>query len=373
MHHFAKSSRARRHPPRNGVDSATFAVVEGEPFRVPIVDLEPWWEGDPDTRLTVARAFDSAAIDVGFAQIVGHRVPPNVTLAMVDASDRFFALPLDDKLAVRPVDLETNRGYAASGTESLSYSIGEAAPPDLFEAFNMGEDDVDENDPFVQAERHRLFAENIWPDGLDGLDGFRSAMVEYFAAVRQVALVLTDVFALALDLPDGWFRPFVDRSTTTLRTINYERRAGDHQPLPGQQRMGAHTDYGVVTVLWADGSPGLQVFLDGAWRAVAPEAGALLVNLGDLTAEWTNDRWRSTLHRVVPPPGDGPARRRSTAFFFDGNWDARIECLPSCTDATNPPKYPPVIAGEHLLAKLMGPRMLRSSDAIDTAADRRGP
>ena len=146
---------------------------------------------------------------------------------------------------------------------------------------------------------------------------------------------------------------------------------GDDEPAPGQQRMGAHTDYGVVTVLWADGAPGLQVFLEGAWQPVRPEPGALLVNLGDLTAEWTNDRWRSTLHRVVPPQGSGPSRRRSTAFFLDANWDARIECLPSCTDDEHPPKYPPVLAGEHLMAKLMGPRTLRASDATDTAADRR--
>ena len=110
---------------------------------------------------------------------------------------------------------------------------------------------------------------------------------------------------------------------------------------------------------------------DGEWHGVVPEPGALLVNLGDLTAQWTNDRWRSTLHRVVPPPGHGPARRRSTAFFFDADWDARIECVPTCTDADHPPKYPPVIAGEHLMAKLMGPRTLRPSTATNTAADRR--
>jgi isopenicillin N synthase-like dioxygenase len=156
-----------------------------------------------------------------------------------------------------------------------------------------------------------------------------------------------------------------------LRTINYERRAGDSEPEPDQQRMGAHTDYGIVTVLWADGTPGLQVYGDdGVWHHVAPEPGALLVNLGDMTAEWTNDRWRSTLHRVVPPTGPGPARRRSTAFFFDGNWDALIECVPTCTDADHPPKYPPVQAGEHLMAKLMGPRTLRVSDAIDTSTGR---
>lgn len=339
-----------------------------EAFRVPVLDLEPWWDGDAAARDAVGGSFDDAASDVGFVQVIGHRVPERVIVDMVDAGDRFFALPLAEKLAARPPDLTVNRGYAASGTEALSYSIGESAPPDLFEAFNMGEDEVDESDPFHAAERHRLFAPNIWPAAVPEL---RPALVAYFAAARRVAITLTDVFARALGLPDGWFRPFVDRSTTTMRTINYERRHGEGDPLPGQQRMGAHTDYGVVTVLWVDGSPGLEVFVDGTWHPVTPLPGAFLVNLGDLTAEWTNDRWRSTLHRVVPPAGDGPARRRSTAFFFDGNWDARIECVPTCTDAEHPPKYPPVLAGEHLMAKLMGPRTLEASNAIDTSADRR--
>jgi isopenicillin N synthase-like dioxygenase len=338
-------------------------------FVVPTVDLEPWWEGGPSERAAVGAAFDAAASQVGFAQIVGHRIPDRVIDDMVAASDAFFALSLERKLAARPHDLTVNRGYAASGTEALSYSIGDAAPPDLFEAFNIGEDDVDEADPFYAAERHRMFAANIWPDEPAAL---RPALVAYFAEARRVALALTDVFAVALGLPEQWFRPFVDRSTTTMRTINYERRAGEADPLPDQQRMGAHTDYGVVTVLWADRTPGLEILgADGHWHGAVPDPGALLVNLGDLTAEWTNDRWRSTLHRVVPPSAPGAVRRRSTAFFFDANWDARVECVPTCTDAAHPPKYPPVVAGEHLMAKLMGPRTLTRSAAVDTAADRR--
>jgi isopenicillin N synthase-like dioxygenase len=336
---------------------------------VPVVDLEPWWEGDADARQEVATAWDDALRNVGFVQVAGHRIPDPVIDAMVAASDAFFGLPLEEKLAVRPDDLTVNRGYAAIGTEALSYSIGEAAPPDLFEAFNMGEDDVDEHDPFYAAERNRMFAANIWPARLPEL---RPALVRYFAEARRLALTLTDVSATALGLPDGWFRPFVDRSTTTMRTINYERRAGDADPLPEQQRMGAHTDYGVVTVLWADTTPGLEILGDdGEWHGVVPAPRALLVNLGDLTAQWTNDRWRSTLHRVVPPPvAAGPARRRSTAFFFDANWDAVIECVPTCADAEHPPKYPPVVAGEHLMSKLMGPRTLQPSTATDTAAGR---
>ena len=95
----------------------------------------------------------------------------------------------------------------------------------------------------------------------------------------------------------------------------------------------------------------------GAWHDLLPPEGGFLVNLGDLLAEWTNDRWRSTVHRVVPPPaGDGPARRRSVAWFMQPDQDAVIEVLDVCIDDDHPAKYPPTTAGGHLLAKLMGPR-----------------
>lgn len=98
----------------------------------------------------------------------------------------------------------------------------------------------------------------------------------------------------------------------------------------------------------------------------------MVINLGDLTAQWTNDEWRSTVHRVVPPssPLGGPVVRRSAAFFLDGNCDAVIECLPTCSSVDKPARYAPVTAGQHLMAKLMGPRLLRASDAVDTSGDR---
>jgi isopenicillin N synthase-like dioxygenase len=191
--------------------------------------------------------------------------------------------------------------------------------------------------------------------------------------VRSVAHTLLDVFAAALSLPEGYFAPFATHSTDTLRVNHYETAPGDPDPLDGQVGMGAHTDYGIVTVLYGDQVPGLQILgPDGAWHDVAPAPGAFLVNLGDLTAQWTNDRWRSTLHRVLPPARLPDRRnvRRSVAFFHDGNWDALVECLPTCTSASNPPRYPPVTAGEHLMRKVLGPRTLTVSDATNTATDR---
>jgi isopenicillin N synthase-like dioxygenase len=337
---------------------------------VPLVDLAPWRTGNSYERAGVARAVDKACREIGFMQIVGHGIPPDVSAAMRNETEAFFQRPLADKLACAPARPGLNRGYAAMGSEALAYSIGEEPTrPDLFEAFNVGPDDVPD-DAWHRAAPHDFFAPNIWPREMEGL---RRAVTTYFAEAERVGLILTDIFAVALGMPPGWFRPSVERSTLTLRVINYERRPGDPAPAEDQMRMGAHTDYGVVTVLLADPVPGLQVLgPDRDWHDVLPRPGALLVNLGDMTAQWTNDRWRSTLHRVVPPPAsaDGRAKRRSAAFFLDANYDALIECLPTCQSADHPPKYPPVLAGEHLIQKLLGPRALTPSKAANTASER---
>lgn len=337
---------------------------------VPTIDLTPWREGDEAARRAVAAAVDDAGQALGFLQVVGHGVPAGVVDAMRSATDEFFALDLAEKLQCCSPRAEVNRGYAALGTETLTYSLGVARPPDLFEAFNIGPDVVDLTDAAVAAERHRIFAPNIWPERPASL---RPALTTYFAAVAELARTLTDVFALALGLPDRYFRAFSRHSTDTMRVINYERRSGDPEPATGQMRMGAHTDYGILTVLYADAVPGLQIVgPEGTWLDVLPTVGGFVVNLGDLTAQWTNDRWRSTVHRVVPPPlgTDGTAKRRSVAFFHDGDHDALIECLPTCVSDTNPARYPPVLAGEHLMGKLLGPRLGQHSTAIDTAGER---
>ena len=107
-----------------------------------------------------------------------------------------------------------------------------------------------------------------------------------------------------------------------------------------------------------DAVPGLEVLgADGTWHGVHPAPGALLVNLGDALARWTNDRWTSTMHRVAAPRVDGVlVPRRSAAFFHDGNVDAVIAPLATCVDADEPPLYEPVTVGEHLRAKLSGSR-----------------
>jgi isopenicillin N synthase-like dioxygenase len=329
---------------------------------VPVIDLEA-----PDA----VERIDDACRSIGFLSVVGHGIERQTIEHMLQETAEFFALPLDEKLALRPARPDVDRGYAAKGSEGLAYSLGvDGSPADLFEAFNMGPDLWPEGDPIYEAERDRIFAPNLWPARPGG---FRSAVVAYFEAVRGLAHRLTGLFALALGLDPDFFEDKTDHSTDTMRINHYERRDGEPDPLPGQVRMGAHTDYGIVTVLYADAVPGLQIVgPDGEWQDVLPTEGAFLVNLGDLLAEWTNDRWRSTLHRVVPPDprSADAARRRSVAFFHDGNYDALVGCLPTCCSAENPPKYAPILAGDHLMAKLLGPRTFTVSDAVSTAGDR---
>jgi isopenicillin N synthase-like dioxygenase len=331
---------------------------------VPMVDL---------AAVDAARQIDEACAMVGFFSVMNHGVPWSLVDRMLAATTQFFALPMEDKLRCCSPRPDINRGYAAKGTEGLAYSIGDdRGAPDLFEAFNVGSDSRPAGDRVDKAQEGRVFAPNIWPDHPTTAD-LRPALTAYYEEVQRLAHRLTSLCARALALDEGFFVDKTDHSTDTIRVNNYERGAGEPDPVSGQQRMGAHTDYGILTVLYADRVPGLQIVgSDGKWHDVMPPAGALLVNLGDMLAEWTNDRWRSTLHRVVPPPRhvDGPSRRRSVAFFHDGNYDAVIECLPTCCSPENPPKYPTVGAGEHLVAKLLGPRTFTPSDAISTTGDR---
>jgi isopenicillin N synthase-like dioxygenase len=342
------------------------------PDLVRTIDIAAWFDGDDRERGSVAADVDRECRRLGFLRIAGHGLDPSLIRRMQEVTTAFFDRPEPEKQGFLIEDKARNRGYTAHGTEALAYSLGIDAKPDLFEAFNCGVDIVDEADPYIAAERHRLFAANLWPESPAEM---RSTWVAYFAALQRLARELMQIFARALGLPPTFLADRTNRGPSVMRANNYQRRSHHTDPEPGQVRMGAHTDYGVCTILLADAVPGLQIVgPDGAWHDVLPEPGTFLVNLGDLLAEWTNDRWRSTLHRVVPPPAGFPGaqRRRSIAFFHEANYDTLVTVMDSCVDAEHPPKYAPVTAGEHLMNKLMGPRLMAPSQADQTSlGDRR--
>jgi isopenicillin N synthase-like dioxygenase len=333
---------------------------------VPTIDISDWATDDPDRRRAVAAKIDQAAATVGFMQIVGHGIADDVIARLTSVIDGFFARPLEEKNTLRPPSSAINRGYTAPKSERLSYSLGVSSADDLFEAFNVGAQASDF--PGLELSTD-TYSENIWPSEPAPFAGHVRA---WFEQARLLAETLTAIFASALGLPDGFFDPYTDHSIDVLRVNHYQLPDADVRLAPGQLGMGPHTDYGIVTVLWADPLPGLQILdPNGRWHDVMPGEGALLVNLGDLLARWTNDRWRSTMHRVLAPiDAEGrPFRRRSAAFFHDGNADAVISTLPGCADVGADP-YEPVTVADHLAAKLAGSRGLTPNTAARREAAR---
>lgn len=316
---------------------------------VPVIDLTPFREGGTPGKRAVASQVEAACRELGFLQVIGHGVPWSFCEDMLDAWAAFFDLPMADKMRWVVTDESANRGYSWPGKEALAYSRGEQTPPDLMEAFNVGQ--REQNDPYYK--RHAAFyAPTLWPSQPRGL---REIWEHYDLAISSVVDTVLSAMALALDLPENWFTSRCTHAIETTRAINYQRFADGPEPQPGQMRMGAHTDYGILTVLLADDVPGLQVFRADQWHDTPTPRGTLTLNIGDMMAVWTNDRWKSTLHRVTPPSRKipGHVRRRSVARFLDCEPDQLIDCIPSCCGPGDPPKYQPVKAGDWLMAKLL--------------------
>jgi isopenicillin N synthase-like dioxygenase len=337
-------------------------TVDGR-LTVPTIDIGPYRDANATAAQCdrIAEAVDQAARTVGFMQIVGHGVTAATLSAFTDATDAFFALDADTKSAYR-CPPEVNRGYTPPKSEALANSLGLVSAADLFEAFNVGS----------QADDHPGLAlpsadypDNVWPREVAA---FRPAVDAWFAAAADVARAMVRIFGRALGLGEDGLTGDTDHSIDTLRMINYRLPSADAVLEPDQLGMGAHTDYGIVTVLWADPVPGLEILgADATWHPVHPAPGTLLVNLGDALARWTNDQWISTMHRVAPPVVDGVlVPRRSAAFFHDGNVDATIAPLPTCVGDGHPALYEPVTLGEHLRAKLAGSR----NQVLNLGADR---
>lgn len=308
----------------------------------PIVDIGGWADGDAATRARIAADLDAAARATGFLQLVGHGIPDELRAAALDAMDRFFRRPDEAKARCVPADPALYRGWSGRKSESFAYSIGDASPADLVEAFLMGADDVGGTTP--------AHAPNVWPDDVDG---FRDAIWGWYVAARGVARTLAEIAASAIGMDPAVLAEALDAPVVTMRANWYERRADDPALTADQLALGAHTDYGIITVLLADEVPGLEVLApDGTWVGLVPSPGTLVVNISDALSVWTNDVWRSSIHRVVPSMEPGGAARRSIALFLDGNEATPLAPLDTFVTEDRPSRYHPTTLGEHVLDKI---------------------
>ena len=302
---------------------------------LPIIDIGPLRRDEPRGRRQVAAALREACIASGFFYVANHGIDPAVVARMFAEAKRFFDRPMEEKLRLNMRGTGMERGYDGFGAQTF---LG-APSPDRKESLFVGVD-LPLDHPLVLAGTPH-HGPNRWPQGLPG---WREGVSRYFAAAERLARTLLSGLALALDLPWEHFDACLENHMSSLRLLHYPPHpTADPETEVG---CGAHTDWGALTVLAQDDTGGLEIRdPSGAWIAAPPRPGTFIVNLGDMMQRWTNDLFASTPHRVL----NRSARDRySAAFFFDPAFHTRVECLPTCTDADRPARYPPISSGEHL-------------------------
>jgi isopenicillin N synthase-like dioxygenase len=297
---------------------------------IPILDLERFTSGT--NREGFVADLGAAARGPGFFLLQGHGIDAGLQAAVFAQADAFFGLPAAEKEKVSILKTPHYRGWAHDGLESLDETSGQR---DRKESFNIGFD-LPADDPRVAA-GVPFRGVNQWPD----LPDFRETMLAYYDAALDLGVRLSRAIALDLGLPEDHFDCAFLEPLAALRVLHYPPATG----AAGEIGAGAHSDYGVITLLMTDGEPGLQVKPRGGdWVDVPHVEGAYVVNIGDCLMRWTNDIYVSTPHRVLPPK----RQRRSVAMFVEAHPDVVVEALPG----TGAPKYPAIRAADYLQSRL---------------------
>ena len=262
-----------------------------------------------------AREVDQICRETGFLAVEGHGVSRGLIEDMRAVSRAFFDLSLEMKMKVAMPFPGYPYGYSPFAAEALARSLGDSTLADLKETFSIG--------PEASWEGVFEGATTLWPDAPDG---FARIWRSYFREMGALAARILALFARALALPADYFSSSIDRHASALRALRYPELGAPGAP--GQLRAGAHSDYGSVTIVLAEpGSRGLEIRApSGLWEELPVKEGVFIVNVGDLLARWSNDRWVSTIHRVT---ASAPApERQSIAFFHLPNWDAENRLHP---------------------------------------------
>lgn len=302
---------------------------------LPLIDLDHLRCGQTDDRVAVGRQIRRASETVGFFYVGNHGITDEAITEALSAARRFFARPEDEKRAVG-VD-GRHRGYLGFGAARMEG----AAAADLKESYAFG---VERTVPAPDDPAAQLIGPNQWPSEPPE---FAGVVYDLFLSMVAAGRTLLSGIALALDLPAAFFEPAVTDPLARGSLIHYPPRPAASTTT--QFGVGAHTDFGLVTLLWQDGVGGLEVQgLDGHWLPVPPVPGTLVVNVGDLLARWSNDRLRSNPHRVVNP---GASDRYSIAVFLDPAYETAIDPRDSAGPSGGSARYPRVLAGDYIIQR----------------------
>lgn len=298
-------------------------------INIPRLDLLQYTQGTPGQRHQFSQDIGKAFTETGFATIANHGMDNDTINGLYGVVRAFFALPDATKSAYEIPGLAGQRGYTSKGREKAK----DANVPDLKEFWQRGQD----ANPIVAE-----------------LPRFDEVTGKVFSQLESAGRELLKAIAVYLDLPEDYFDPKVIQGNSILRAIHYFP-IEDPDSLPDDAvRAGAHEDINLITLLIGASADGLEVLTrEGMWYPVKAHGEDIVVNVGDMLQRLTNNKLKSTTHRVVNPPRELMKNSRfSVPFFLHPRAGMNLAALESCIDEKHPVAYPPTTAGEYLDERL---------------------
>lgn len=310
---------------------------------VPSLDLADFTSGDPERKARFVKNLGDAWTNIGFVAVKNHGLSDELTEKLYEAVKKFFFMPDEVKKKYEIPEIAGQRGYIGKGKEQAK---GHAVP-DLKEFYHVGQEVTDPNDP-VKAE----YPDNIFPDA--EIAEFRQLSLEAYRTLESAGVQLLRAAALYLGLDENYFDDKVKFGNSILRAIHYFPIENPDALAPDAVRAAAHGDINLITLLMGASAEGLQVLRrDGKWIPITALPEQVVVNVGDMLERHTNNRLKSTIHRVVNPPREKMGTSRfSIPFFMHPRSEMSLACLPNCIDEAHPKAYPDTTAGEFLNERL---------------------
>ncbi|KAJ4390980.1 hypothetical protein N0V93_004579 [Gnomoniopsis smithogilvyi] len=307
---------------------------------IPLIDFADFYSQDPKVKQKLVDQVRESCLYNGFFQIKNHRVPIEQQRDALTCAKDLFALDLSEKQRVSKDKNTWNRGYEMLRSQILE----EGTQPELKEGFYIG-DEISKDHPYFINKKLNS-GPNQWPDILG--EEFAQKTMAYYKSTVNLAADLLKVLALSLDLKEDYFANFMAGAVATMRLLHYPPQPPDADEKLSRG-IGAHTDFGAITLLLQDSVDGLQVWdkHSSSWVDVEPIEGALVINLGNLMSRWTNEKYKSNVHRVINKSG---RERYSIPLFVSGNPDYVVECISTCKRPEESAKFPAVTVQEAVSA-----------------------
>jgi len=308
---------------------------------VPSLDLAHFTDGTPEQKAAFVQALGDAYNNIGFVAIKNHGLTDEMTDELYSTIKEFFSLPDEVKQKYEVPELAGQRGYIGKGKEhAKGRSTG-----DLKEFYHVGQE-VTDNDPIKER-----YPDNIWPNEIPEMEAIG---LEVYKTLEAAGVKMLQAIALYLGLDEHYFDEKVHNGNSILRPIHYFPIENPDEVPADAVRAAEHGDINLITLLMGASADGLQVLRkDGEWIPITALPEQLVVNVGDMLSRHTNNKLKSTIHRVVNPPKEKMGTSRfSIPFFMHPRSEMDLSCLDNCVDETNPKLYEDTTAGEFLEERL---------------------